>query len=138
GAETYAGDLFRMAAKYNLSSRVSILSRWVSEEEKVNLFAGCLAAAYFPFDEDSYGYASLEAHHARKAVLTTTDSGGTLELLENGVNGLITPSDPELIGAAMDELYNDKERTRRMGEAGERRIAELGIHWDHVIARLMA
>ena len=32
-----------------------------------------LAVAYVPDDEDSYGYPSLEAAHARKAVLTASD-----------------------------------------------------------------
>jgi glycosyltransferase involved in cell wall biosynthesis len=93
---------------------------------------------YFPLNEDSYGYPSLEAHAARKAVLTTTDAGGTCELIVNGHNGFITPPDPELIGSAMDKLYNDRQATQEMGRAGERRIEELRITWDNVAARLLA
>lgn len=124
--------------KYGLKHRVSIVPRWVSDEEKVELFANCTAAIYFPFDEDSYGYPSLEAHAARKAVLTTVDAGGTNELIVNGKNGFITPPDPELVAGAMDALYSDKQMAQRMGEAGEERIRELGINWDNVITRLLA
>lgn len=138
GAEPYVFDLQHLIAKYGLERRVSILSRWISEQEKVELFANCAAALYFPFDEDSYGYPSLEAHAARKPVVTTIDAGGTNELVVNGYNGLVTPADPELLANAMDSLYNDKDLARRMGEAGEQRIQDLGINWDTVVTRLLA
>jgi glycosyltransferase involved in cell wall biosynthesis len=138
GAEPYVFDLHRLVEKYGLEQRVSILSGWVSEDEKVELFANCAAVLYFPFDEDSYGYPSLEAHAARKAVLTTIDAGGTNELIVNGNNGFITPADPELIATAMDTLYNDRSMAQQMGESGEERIRDLGIHWDNVVGRLLA
>jgi glycosyltransferase involved in cell wall biosynthesis len=138
GVEPYLGDLDRLIDKYGLRKRVTLVPHWVPEEEKLELFARCLAVVYFPLNEDSYGYPSLEAHAARKAVLTTTDAGGTCELIVNGHNGFITPPDPELIGSAMDKLYNDRQATQEMGRAGERRIEELRITWDNVAARLLA
>jgi glycosyltransferase involved in cell wall biosynthesis len=138
GEEPYVDDMRRAIEKHGLGKRVSLISRWVPEAEKVELFAKCLGAIYFPFDEDSYGYPSLEAHAARKPVLATTDSGGTVELIVNGRNGFVTPADPELIARAMDDLYGDQDRARRMGEAGGERIDELGINWERVMARLLA
>ena len=44
---------------------------------------------YLPFGEDSYGYVTLEAFHARKPVVTLSDSGGTLELVRDRRNGLV-------------------------------------------------
>ena len=138
GEEPYVDDLRRSIEKYGLSKRVTLLSGWVHDAQKVELFARCLGVIYFPFDEDSYGYPSLEAHAARKPVLTTTDSGGTVELVVNGHNGFVTPADPELIARAMDSLYDNQLQARRMGEAGAQRVGELGIHWDRVMARLLA
>jgi glycosyltransferase involved in cell wall biosynthesis len=138
GFESYVSDLHGLIETYGLVHRVSILSHWVPEDEKVELLANCTAAIYFPFDEDSYGYPSLEAHAARKSVLTTSDAGGTNELIVNGKNGFITPADPELIAGAMDALCNDRPMSRRMGEAGEERVRELGINWDNVIFHLLA
>ena len=137
GEEPYVDDMRRASEKYGLAKRVTLISQWVHESEKVNLFARCLGVIYFPFDEDSYGYPSLEAHAASKPVLTTTDSGGTGELIVNGRNGFVTPADPELIARAMDALYQDQDMARRMGEAGSERVAELGIQWDRVMARLL-
>lgn len=137
GVEPYWFDLRRLVEKYKLQERVSIVARWVSDEEKVDLFANCAALAYFPLDEDSYGYPSLEAHAARKLVLTTLDAGGTNELVIHGENGFITPPDPELIAEEIDRIYNDRAMARRMGEAGWKRIEELGINWDNVLAALL-
>jgi len=138
GEEPYVDDMRRAIEKHGLSKRVNLVSRWVPEKEKLDLYARCLGVIYFPFDEDSYGYPSLEAHAAGKPVLATTDSGGTVELITDGRNGFITPADPDMIAHAMDALYNDREMARAMGEAGNERIQELGINWDHVTARLLA
>ena len=134
----YVTELREFVRRHSLEDRVTILADWVDENQKIELFAQCLAAAYFPVDEDSYGYPSLEAHHAKKPVLTTTDSGGTLELISDGLNGLVTSSEPEAIAAAMDKLFTNRTKTKSMGEAGEARLHQLGISWDHVAERILA
>lgn len=137
-AAAYLNELHRMVQRHGLKDRVTIFDDWVDEERKVGFFAECLAAAYFPLDEDSYGYPSLEAHQSGKAVLTTTDAGGTLELITDGVNGLVAAPEPEALAAAMDRLFTERQRTREMGEAGRRRMAELGIAWPHVVERMLS
>ena len=77
------------------------------------------------------------AHHSSKAVITTTDSGGSLELVENEVNGLVTSPDPESIGAAFDRLWRDRGLAKRLGEAGPQRIRELGVDWETVTTGLI-
>lgn len=136
--EKYAQELRECVTKYDLADRVRIRDEWFSEAQKVDLLAGCLAAIYIPFDEDSYGYPSLEAHHARKAVITASDSGGTGELIVNGENGFIVPPEPEAIAAAMDQLYQNRALAQMMGEAGVGAIDRLGITWDRAIERLLA
>jgi glycosyltransferase involved in cell wall biosynthesis len=137
GEEVYASELRSLIERYHLSQRVTLLERWIAEEEKITLLAESLAAVYLPLEEDSYGYASLEAYHAGKAIVTAADSGGTLELVRDGVNGIVTAPDPEAIATAMDQLYRDRSLAQRMGEAGQKHIAELGISWDRVVAKLL-
>lgn len=134
----YVGRLKRLAETRGLRGRVEVRAGWIPEREKIDLYAQCLAVIYAPFDEDSYGYPSLEAHHSGKAVITTSDAGGTLELVRDGENGFVTGPSPKKIGAALDRLYRDRALARRMGEAGMRRIKELGISWDRVLERLLA
>ncbi len=136
--EPYLHELQALVGGRGLADRVKIISRWITEEEKIHLFASCLAAIYVPFDEDSYGYASLEAHHAAKCVITTSDAGGTRELVVDGDNGFLTVPDPKAVADAMDRLYLDRALARRMGERGAQRLGELGISWDRVVGKLLA
>lgn len=134
----YTADLRRRVRALGLEGRVALDDRWVAEHEKVAAVNGCLASAYLPHDEDSYGYPTLEAAHAGKPTLTTTDSGGVLEFAAHGVNAEIVEPDPSALAAAMDRLYADRERSLRLGAAARERIDELGIDWDHVIESLLA
>lgn len=133
----YANQLVKLASELGCRDRVSVENRWISEEEKVEILSDCLAAAYLPLNEDSYGYPSVEAAHARKAVLTATDSGGVLELVSDGVNGLVVDPEPEAIADAMDRLHADRGETARMGARAEERLRDLGISWDHVLESIL-
>jgi glycosyltransferase involved in cell wall biosynthesis len=129
-------EIRQSIARYGLSDRVTFENRWVSEDEKVERLAPALAVAYLPVDEDSYGYSSLEAAHAQKAVLTTNDSGGVLELVQHQVNGLVVPPIPQAIAEAMDQLYRDRKATAQMGAANKQRVVDLRIDWRTVLDRL--
>jgi glycosyltransferase involved in cell wall biosynthesis len=118
--------------------RVVYGGTWVDEREKRRLIANAVACAYIPYDEDSYGYPTLESFHSRKPVLTCTDSGGTRELVEDEVTGRVVAPEPKALAAAIDDLVRDKHRAAELGEAGFRRLQELGLGWDHVIDRLLA
>lgn len=136
--EHYVNELRALVARHGLEDRVEIEHTWISEERKIDLLANCLAAAYIPLDEDSYGYPSLEASHSAKPILTTRDAGGVLELVEHGRNGWISAPDPEALAQALDRLHDDRLGTQRMGEAARARLDELGIHWSRVLDRLLA
>jgi glycosyltransferase involved in cell wall biosynthesis len=121
---------------YKLNAKIIFEDRWISEEEKIEKIAPCLAVAYIPQDEDSYGYCSLEAAHAMKAVLTTEDSGGVLELVNDRVNGLVVAPDPIALADAMDRLFLDRISTANMGNANKRRLSDLRIDWETVVSSL--
>ena len=133
--ERRLSDLVRA---FGLEDRVTLRSGWLPEDDKVRLFATCLAAVYCPFDEDSYGYPSLEAHQSSKAVVSCTDAGGVGELVVDGVNGFLVEPSPAAMASRFDELYEDRTMAQRMGQAGKQRMESLGISWDHVITRLLA
>jgi glycosyltransferase involved in cell wall biosynthesis len=134
----YPNDLSHKISELGLNNRIFFDNRWISEDEKVAQLAHCLAAAYLPLDEDSYGYPSLEASHASKPILTTSDSGGVIELVHDGINGYVTEPTPQALATAMDRLYTDRVQTEVMGRNARARISELGISWSHVLDRLLA
>jgi glycosyltransferase involved in cell wall biosynthesis len=127
----------RKAAEAIPGGRVLIEARWISEEEKADLLATALASAYVPFDEDSYGYPTLEAAHARRCTVTVADAGGVPELVLNDETGLVVEPHPEAVAAAFDRLFMERGTAARLGRAAEARIAALGISWDNVIERLL-
>lgn len=139
GAPETPADLEKVEAvirTYNLADRVRLLPGFLPEREKADLFARSLACVYTPYDEDSYGYVTLEACHSRKPTLTLSDSGGIHILVEDGATGYIRPPEPRAIAEALDRLYDDRGKSSRMGEAAHARMLALKITWDHVIATL--
>ena len=136
GSGEYLDKLNGLIAGLRLKSRVTLLPRWIPEEEKAGLFANAQAVAYVPYDEDSYGYVSLEAAHCRKAVLTCSDSGGLLEFVEHGKSGFVSEPDPAALAACFDAVW-ERDTAAAMGEAAHARLAALNIAWEPVIARLL-
>jgi glycosyltransferase involved in cell wall biosynthesis len=132
-----AGDerqaLAELAARLGVAERVELMG-WVDDARMVELFAGACGVFFAPYDED-YGYVTVEAFKAGKPVVTTADSGGVLEFVEDGVNGFVcAPDAPREIGARLDRLYGDRRLARALGAAGQARVEAIG--WDQVIARL--
>ncbi|MCD6027066.1 MAG: glycosyltransferase family protein [Solimicrobium sp.] len=137
-SEYYVKEIEEIIQTLPRKNCVSFENRWISEEEKVQIFSTCLASAYLPLDEDSYGYPSLEASHASKPILTTTDSGGVLELVQHGYNGLICEPEAKALAEAMDQIFTNREATKKMGLNATQRISDLNITWKHVLERLLA
>lgn len=123
----------RLVSERGLSDRVTFLGV-VDDDALIDLYAGARAVAYPPFDED-FGYVTLEAFLARKPVITCTDSGGPLEFVRDGVNGMIVEPHAEAIATAMTRLASDGSLAKSLGDAGYEVAA--AISWDHVISRLL-
>jgi len=127
--------LQRLAVELGIETRVELPGR-ISDERLIELYSGALAVFYAPFDED-YGYVTVEAFKSLRPVLTTSDSGGVLEFVADGVSGFVCPPGAHReMGARIDRLAGDPGLARRLGEAGAAKVA--GIHWDSVVERLLA
>jgi glycosyltransferase involved in cell wall biosynthesis len=122
-----------LVERLGIGNRVR-LTGWIDDESLLSLYAGAGSVVYVPYDED-YGYVTLESFLARKPVITASDSGGTLEFVEHGVNGTICPPDPEALAAAMNAYASDRRRAAAHGDAGFTRASQ--ITWDGVIEKLL-
>jgi len=127
-------QLEQTALQSGVADRVTFAGA-VTERQLIDLYAGALAIVFPPFDED-YGYVTLEAFLARKAVVTTNDAGGPLEFVEDGVTGLVCDPTPDALGAAISRLAADPRTAQSLGDAGYERAR--AITWDTVVDRLMA
>ena len=117
----------------SLEDRVELRVGWMDEQEKRDLMARACAVLYLPYDEDSYGYVSLEAIHSGKPVITCSDSGGTDAVVIDGKTGWVTDPDPASIARAIAEAAGDVEEARRRGEAAQEHLRTLRLDWDHVV-----
>lgn len=122
------------ASQAGVADRVTFTGP-ITEPQLIDLYAGALAVVFPPFDED-YGYVTLEAFLAGKPVVTTTDAGGPLEFVEDGVTGFVCDPRPESLGAAIARLAADPRSAQSLGDAGYERAR--AITWDGVVDRLMA
>ncbi len=125
-----------LVKQHKVSDRLT-LRGFVSDREMIDLYANALAVAYLPFDED-YGYVTLEGMLAAKPIVVTSDSGGAMELIENGREGMIAEPTPQAIAAALDELYSDRERAREMGERGRDKLLTMNLSWTNVVEKIIS
>jgi glycosyltransferase involved in cell wall biosynthesis len=123
-----------VARRHGLDGRARFAGR-VGEEELADLYGRCLAVYYAPVDED-FGFVPYEAFLAEKPVVTTTDAGGPLEVVQDRRNGLVCEPAAAPLAEACSWLGANPDSAREWGQAG-RRVAEL-LSWDRVIERLLA
>lgn len=117
GAER--GALEKLIDELNLRARVVLLG-FADRPTSLALFWGCeffvLSSRLEPF-----GIVVVEAMAAHKAVLATR-SGGVIDLMQNGVNGLLV--EPTIAGLAngMRQMLARPDETRAMGERAAQSI----------------
>jgi glycosyltransferase involved in cell wall biosynthesis len=122
--------------RLGVGDRVRLLGP-ISEEEKIALYAHCLAVFFGPRDED-YGYVTLEAMLAGKPVLTCRDSGGPLAFVEHDGTGLVLEPEPAALADAIDSLAADRARAAALGRSGRDAYEALGLSWAKTLERLLA
>jgi glycosyltransferase involved in cell wall biosynthesis len=126
-------SLARKIKDYGLSRRVLLLG---SGDETVVLshYARCLAVYFAPLSED-YGFVTAEAFSARKAVITTADSGGPAELVQDGRTGFVVQPSAAELARAFDFLAEDKREAEKLGNRGHEFISRLT--WPGAVKKLV-
>jgi glycosyltransferase involved in cell wall biosynthesis len=107
---------------------------FVNDSELAATYAQARAVLFVPYQED-YGYITVEAMMSGKPVITTGDSGGPTELVEDGLTGFVVAPDPAAIGARASLLAQRPRLARRLGKAGQARART--ITWERVVATLL-
>ncbi len=129
-----AGRLAARVRELQLQDRVELLGP-VSEPELLRHYAECRAVYFGPLSED-YGFVTLEAFRSRKAVLTTNDSGGPAELVEDGVSGWIAEPSPQAVARQLDALAADRALAEARGAAA---LEQSRQHtWERAVRELLA
>ncbi len=128
------GALERLVQGLGLGDRVTLTGR-LDADELARRYSSCRAVVYVPVDED-YGFVPIEAHQAGKPVITTSDSGGPLDVVADGESGLVCAPEPEALAVAIRRFHDDPVEAARMGAVGKARAD--GYSWDAVVDTLTA
>jgi glycosyltransferase involved in cell wall biosynthesis len=134
GTGPHLDYLKSVAKEYNVEKKVEFPG-FVPENELLDLYANALCVAYTPVDED-LGYVSMESILSKKPLITCSDSGGSLEFIENGGNGYLVEPNPDKISEAINKIYLDGT-AEKMGEEGYKKFGNNFLSWDVVIKKLL-
>lgn len=124
--------LARLIAEHGLGSRVTLTGA-LTEVELLRYLAECRAVCFPPYNED-YGFVTVEAFAAGKAVVTCSDSGGPTELVTDGVEGFVCEPTPAAIAARLRQLMDDAGMAERLGSAARARGE--AITWPETVRQL--
>ena len=125
------------------------IEKMVTKQEAIQLYSNarvfCCPSVYEPF-----GIINLEAMACRAPVVASS-TGGIKEVVVEGETGYLVPfdadpvtsfpRDPEKfardLAARLNEMLQDREKCRRYGEAGRRRVEEI-FSWTAIAQQTVA
>jgi glycosyltransferase involved in cell wall biosynthesis len=110
---------------------VTFLGR-LSQEELLREYRSALCVVCPAFDED-YGLTCLEAMACGKPVVACHDGGGYVEVIADGVDGLLVEPNGPAIAAAITRL-KDVDLARTMGARGREKAK--AYTWTRAIDQL--
>lgn len=119
GAGTDSENSVKLISK-ELLDNFKLMGKRSDIEYLVNAMDVCVLATFTEGTSNS-----ILEYMAMGKPTVATDGGGTAEIINNGVNGfLVKPADPHMLADRIQELLNDDDLRRSMGDAGVRRIRE--------------
>ncbi|OIP97083.1 hypothetical protein AUK40_04100 [Candidatus Wirthbacteria bacterium CG2_30_54_11] len=126
-------NLRALARGLQVDDRI-VFAGYIDDEQLIDYYATCRAVVFVPDDED-YGYVTLEAMKSRRPVLTMADSGGVLEFVRDGENGMIASDEDALSRSMTEVMAMPGDKLKKLGAAAEQTVAD--ISWDLVLDNLL-
>jgi glycosyltransferase involved in cell wall biosynthesis len=120
GDEKYRLSLQEKVKDLELSSHIIFVGFY----DDIPHILRCMDIFSLPSLSEGFNRSLLEAMACGLPVVAT-DVGGNVEIIKDGVNGLLVPpSKPRALASAITELLKDKEKIRKMGLEGRRIVEE--------------
>lgn len=126
-----------LVERHGLVGRVKLDLRFLGRDELAEYVNHAVAIAYLPYQEDSYGYVTMEAFEAGKPVITCSDAGELLEIVHDGSTGFVSEADPKVLASAMATLMYNPNLAKKMGEQAREFWHGKDINWTSHIAKLL-
>ncbi|MCX5782103.1 MAG: glycosyltransferase family 4 protein [Elusimicrobia bacterium] len=114
-------DLKKMAQKLGVSDIVFFPGY---QEEIEKYIAAMDIFCFLSWDKEGFGQVMVEAQGMGKPVIGT-DIGGIPETFQNGITGILIPSEnPEILAMSIQQLLLNKPKLKQMGEEAARFVNE--------------
>jgi glycosyltransferase involved in cell wall biosynthesis len=118
--QAYAASLRRLADELALNGTV----RFLGEREDVPQILRALDVLLVPSWEEPFGRTIIEAM-AMGTLVVATDRGGSAEIINHGVDGVLLPSrEPALWAATIRQLLGDRDRSDALSREARRKVSE--------------
>jgi len=119
-SQGFAAEMKTLAAKLGVSDAVVFTG---PRSDVAQIMAACDVFT-MPSYEEPFGLVYLEAMAMKRPVISV-DNGGTPEVVEHGLSGLLSPhKDVSTLAANIVKLLADPELRARMGDYGRKRVLE--------------
>jgi len=111
------GELERRVEQLGVQDRVEMLG-WVQRKDIQSVYERAWVLVLPSLLEEGLGMVLVEAGLKGRAVIGS-DRGGITDVVRHGENGLlVTPGDAASLANALIAILGDREKARRMGQAG--------------------
>ena len=119
-------DLKNLAKELGIDDRVFFLGNVQSSEQFVSLFYGCKALVLPSVSRaEAFGMVMIEAMACGKPVVSTLLDSGVRSVNKHEESGLqVAPSDVQALANAIEQLEEDSELCKKLGEGARRRFDE--------------
>jgi GalNAc-alpha-(1->4)-GalNAc-alpha-(1->3)-diNAcBac-PP-undecaprenol alpha-1,4-N-acetyl-D-galactosaminyltransferase len=128
-------QLRQLAESHGIAGRID----WLGETTDIWKHYASASIFALPSRNEGMPNALLEAMSAELPAIITQASAGPLELIEDGINGLVVPvDDAAALAEAMRTLINDPSLRIRQGKAACERTKDFGLdavseRWEQVL-----
>jgi Glycosyl transferases group 1 len=140
GSSTDSGaelELTKLADRLGVADRLTLRVGTLTPHEIAEYVNAATACVQLPL-RDFLGTGSRHAAMAAKPLITTTDSAGIIDLIEDGVTGWLCDSTSVDLGRAMSEAVAVPSDSRDRGAELSVRLRAAAPSWDAAIDRLLA
>ncbi len=136
-SEADGNQLRELVERHGLEDRVKLDLGFLKREVIADYVNNARAIAYLPFQEDSYGYVTMEAFEAAKPVITVTDAGELLDIVVDNQTGSVVEPDARQLGQAISMYCGNEKLARDRGVAGRAMWRSKNITWPETISQLV-
>ena len=117
--EVYLAELKQKVSELDLKDKVIFTGFTKEVNEHMQLFDVNVLAT----ENETFGLVVIEAM-ANKVPMIATNKGGPLEIIDDGVNGLLFDGSSDDLSVKIKQLYNDEQLKEVLAENGYKKVKE--------------